>query len=1498
MIKKVLSLFVCLLLMVAVLNAQVTSKSILDAGCPDPNYDTYPFLECYQTATWNASTCQWDVTGTQPAQPGTLGYFESFSTTWLPSGAQANTLAGTVDMQNGWTTRDAYTTSTTVGRWDQQVIQVNDANGNRKVLRMSNAITSPTYPSQVFSAVSGQVAGETGSSLWNNRGTNGLAPLSPTQFGANATSKTFYTKLKFRSATGAAQTGLQLTLSPSAKQSAVRMSFLQIQDNGSTGFNLNFYETLANGAFPSNATQIASGLSYTTLHTLEMEINFVDGVSTVGGVVFGNDVVKIWLNGTLIHTGTTWESYYYTNSGERNSVTSGPGPRLQAVNSMLFRVSTPSAPATSNNGFYFEDFAISNESRRELACYESYTFNTTTCSWEITGTQPEAPTGLACYQTATFNTETCKWDTTGTQPEQPTGLECYQTATFNTTTCSWDVTGTQPAAPTGLECYQTATFNTTTCSWDVTGTQPEAPTGLECYQTATFNTTTCSWDVTGTPVTLPVPQISATNVVTDVCGGRKVRYSVTLPTVAGGTVVPEWDFVGTVLGANAVIDSGGFNTAKIVVLYSSNLASVQSDSVRVRFNYNNGCSFSAYALRRINLPSFNAPPTAVTSLTQQLVSNVCGARVYRYIALGGFHATGFEWTLPVSVGGVSGVTIDSGDIATSKVIRVRYASNAAAIDGDSIRVRAYNLCHTAEGRSFRLTNRALLPTVTPLIRSTNVVTNVCEGRRVRYSVTLPTVSAVTVAAEWSFVGGVLGANAVIDSGDVTSSTIVVKYSSNLASVQSDSVRVRFSYDNGCAFSSYGRTRIALTSFNPPVTEVTSISQQLVSNVCGERVYRYIAWGGVHATGYSWTLPSTLGGGASGAAVDSGDAATSKVIRVRYASNAAAIDGDSIRVRAYNVCYSAATRSYRLTNGSWSALAPSGITTTDLTTDACGARKVRYSVGAPNIAALGAAVIEWSFAGSVLGANAVIDSGEVNSSTIVVLYTSNLGAAEDDSVRVRYNYNNGCTFSSYALTKIQLNAFNPPLAPLQVRTTNVVTNVCGGRRVRYAIELSDPNASFTALEWRLSGSVLGSNGVIDSGGVNASTIVVLYNSNFGAAQDDSIRVSYTYNNGCTYSDSAHAKITLGAFNPPPTPVTSVSQVLLLNSNGVRVYRYTANGASNATRFAWTLPTSLGGVSGVTLDSGNLAVSRVIRVRYASNVAALLTDSIRVRAHNICFSGEERSFRLWREISVQNLVTNVCGARRVRYSVASRIGSSSGDNLPVLSSGLRARVEWNFVGDVLGASAVIDSGDINSSTIVVLFTSNRAAAANDSVRVRYVYDNGTTATAYSGMGINLGALGTPPGIVPNLSQQLVSNICGERVYRYTAWWAPNATSYEWSLPVSVGGVSGVTLDSGDIATSKVIRVRYASNAAAIDGDSIRVRGNNACYVGAQRAFRLTNRALLGCENQTPPARRANPELITFGAKVYPNPSRGAFNVQLTGSGSEEVELRITDIQGRSI
>jgi gliding motility-associated-like protein len=204
-----------------------------------------------------------------------------------------------------------------------------------------------------------------------------------------------------------------------------------------------------------------------------------------------------------------------------------------------------------------------------LACYETAMFNTITCVWDVTGTQPVTPT-VACYETAMFNTITCVWDVTGTQPVQPT-LECYETTIFNTTTCVWDLTGTQPVQPT-VACYETATFNTITCVWDVTGTQPVQPT-LECYETATFNTITCVWDVTGMQPVQPTVACYETamfNTITcvwDVTGTQPVQPTLSCyETTIFNATTCVWDLTGTqpVQPTVACYETATFNTITCV----------------------------------------------------------------------------------------------------------------------------------------------------------------------------------------------------------------------------------------------------------------------------------------------------------------------------------------------------------------------------------------------------------------------------------------------------------------------------------------------------------------------------------------------------------------------------------------------------------------------------------------------------------------------------------------------------------------------------------------------------------------------------------------------------------------------------------------------------------------------------------------------------------------------------------------------------------------------
>ena len=112
-----------------------------------------------------------------------------------------------------------------------------------------------------------------GSSLWNDRGPDHTNPYNPPLFGANAASDRFNASFDFRSATGAAQPGLQLVVSASAKQSSVRQTWLQIADNGTTGFDLDFYDTSG----PTGTDYYITDLSYSAWHNITMQVQFVDG---------------------------------------------------------------------------------------------------------------------------------------------------------------------------------------------------------------------------------------------------------------------------------------------------------------------------------------------------------------------------------------------------------------------------------------------------------------------------------------------------------------------------------------------------------------------------------------------------------------------------------------------------------------------------------------------------------------------------------------------------------------------------------------------------------------------------------------------------------------------------------------------------------------------------------------------------------------------------------------------------------------------------------------------------------------------------------------------------------------------------------------------------------------------------------------------------------------------------------------------------------------------
>lgn len=253
-----------------------------------------------------------------------------------------------VNGQGGWTVQDAFGNSGEL--FDEAIVD----DGGNQVWRISNAFTAASYSNQPFSHAAPLVAGETGAGLYNDYGGDHTMPYNPPLSSATAASPYFHGAFDFKSATGAAQSGINLAISAGASQSPLRESLFQIVDSG-LGFNIVFFDTTGS-AF--NSTTVATGLSYTDWHTIEMYIEFVDGIGPgSAGSEAGNDILRILVNGTLVHTGTTWESYFH-------NISDGgiPAPSARAVDSLLFRQVGTAVPANLGYGLFIDNVVVSNAS--------------------------------------------------------------------------------------------------------------------------------------------------------------------------------------------------------------------------------------------------------------------------------------------------------------------------------------------------------------------------------------------------------------------------------------------------------------------------------------------------------------------------------------------------------------------------------------------------------------------------------------------------------------------------------------------------------------------------------------------------------------------------------------------------------------------------------------------------------------------------------------------------------------------------------------------------------------------------------------------------------------------------------------------------------------------------------------------------------------------------------------------------------------------------------
>jgi uncharacterized repeat protein (TIGR01451 family) len=229
---------------------------------------------------------------------------------------------GSIDGQDGW----GGTSGTPVNPSIDQAVVLTSAypaaattDFGLQSFRMSNAYTTGSFGDQVFSPSLTDEAGE--------------ASAVSDGFSGGTRQTRFEATWSFASATGAPQPGLTTAVSPDRGDGA-RMSWIQMTDTGGTGLNVNFEDATF------VPIQIATNLSRTSTHTIKLQMDFIDGPS--------NDIVRVWVDTILVHTGTSWEQYY--REQELNPT--------RPVDSLLFRVAGTAASGTAGNGFLFDNLTL------------------------------------------------------------------------------------------------------------------------------------------------------------------------------------------------------------------------------------------------------------------------------------------------------------------------------------------------------------------------------------------------------------------------------------------------------------------------------------------------------------------------------------------------------------------------------------------------------------------------------------------------------------------------------------------------------------------------------------------------------------------------------------------------------------------------------------------------------------------------------------------------------------------------------------------------------------------------------------------------------------------------------------------------------------------------------------------------------------------------------------------------------------------------------------
>ncbi len=232
--------------------------------------------------------------------------------------------AGNINGQDGWTKTGGYDAAVIANTFGYPTF-------GGQSLRISDAVTSGSFGDQTFAKPLTDAVGEVDS-------TDGT-------FSRGTLQSHFEMQFDIASTKATQQPGMHTSVSPDRGDGS-RMSYLRFED-GATGLDI-FFDDVQGATNPANfvETQIATGLTRATPHTVKLTFDAVNGPS--------NDVVKVWIDGALKVTGTSWENYYRYDSESAAE----QSPRI--VKTMLFRESGAANLADAGNGFLIDNFSQSS----------------------------------------------------------------------------------------------------------------------------------------------------------------------------------------------------------------------------------------------------------------------------------------------------------------------------------------------------------------------------------------------------------------------------------------------------------------------------------------------------------------------------------------------------------------------------------------------------------------------------------------------------------------------------------------------------------------------------------------------------------------------------------------------------------------------------------------------------------------------------------------------------------------------------------------------------------------------------------------------------------------------------------------------------------------------------------------------------------------------------------------------------------------------------------